>query len=177
LVRADWSARRSGANVEAYQLEPLRLQLVGLHVRAAAERGLVGVVVRGGDRAPAHRVDVGREGVRVVERLWCDGFRQALVRGDGVPNLKLPHDGQLGAELVLLKRLQVHDVGDARLALVGLAAACWSLRDHVGDRPAGPAHVDDLAAVGQRRCRRDGHLQSAPCDNRAAPIGAVPIMH
>ncbi len=56
-----------------------RLELVGLDVGAAAEWRLVGVRVRGGDRAPAHRVDERAEDVRVVERLGGDGLGQALV--------------------------------------------------------------------------------------------------
>ena len=67
-----------------------------------------------------------------------------LVWGDGLPDLKFPHHRQLGAELVLLQGLQGHHVSEAWLALVGRAA--WKpLRDHVGDRPVGAAHADDLA--------------------------------
>ena len=83
-----------------------RLELVGLDVRAAAERRLEGVAVRRGDRAPAHGVHEGGERVRVVEAVRADRLRQALVRGDGVADLELPHDREFLAQAVLFQGLQ-----------------------------------------------------------------------
>ena len=80
-----------------------RLQLVGLDVRAAAERGLERVPVRRRDRAPADGIHERGERVRVVEPVRADRLGQALVRGDGLAHLQLPDDRELLAEAVLLQ--------------------------------------------------------------------------
>ena len=80
-----------------------RLELVGLDVRAAAERRLERVPVRRRDRAPAHGVDERGKRVRVVEAVGADRLGQALVRGDGLAHLELPHDRELLAKAVLVQ--------------------------------------------------------------------------
>ena len=80
-----------------------RLELVGLDVRAAAERRLERVPVRRRDRAPAHGVHERGERVRVVEAVGADRLGQALVRGDGLAYLELPHDRELLAKAVLVE--------------------------------------------------------------------------
>ena len=132
-----------------------RLELVGLDVRAAAERRLERVPVRRRDRAPPHGVDERGERVRVVEAVGADRLGQALVRGDGLAHLQLPDDRELLAEAVLVERLQPDDVGEARLGLVG-GAAGQALGPHVGDGPGRAPDVDDLSLLREGRNVRGG---------------------
>ena len=126
-----------------------RLELVGLDVRAAAERRLIGVRVGRGHRTPTHRVDERGQGVRVVERGRID-LRKPLVRGDRVADLQLPDHRQLLAQPVLVERLERHDVIGPRLRLVGWAAG-KSLLPDVRDCPGRAAYLDHLALLRDRR--------------------------
>ncbi len=151
-----------------------RLKLVGLDVRAAAERGLEGVPVRRGDRAPADGVDEGGERVRVVEAIGADRLGKALVRGDGLADLKLPDDRELLAEPVLFKGLQPDHVGEARFSLVGRAAG-QALGSHIGDGPGGAPDIDDLSLLREGRNVRGGPGAFGECSlmavvNRIGPF-------
>ena len=124
------------------------LELVGLQGGARAEGRLEGPGVGGGDGAPAHGVDEGAQGVRVVEGLGGDGVGQAPVRDHGVADLELPHHAQLLAHAVLVEGLEGDDVLEAGLAVIG-GAAEQALGLDLGDGPDGAPDLDDLARFGQ----------------------------
>ena len=91
--------------VDARHLEGAhdRLELVVGDLDARPERRLQRPRVRGGDRAPADRVDERVEPLRVVEPLRGER-RQRRLRQHLGARLDLPDDGELVAEAVVLDR-------------------------------------------------------------------------
>ena len=124
-----------------------RVELIVLDLHAAAEGGLEGAHVGGGDRAPAHGVEKGVEHRGRVKTVQVGQVGVVENRG---PRLQFPDHLQLLAVGVVLDRRE-------RDQMLGPIRGGQDAGSHIGDDTAQPAHGDQLAGFGRWGMRGVSH--------------------